>query len=101
VGVDQAGQNDVAPQVEDLVRFHGQLRGRTHVRDHPVSRIEAAAGDLPARSVMGDQDCSVADEQSAHDSLSPGACGVFFVVNMMAIGLHQEPRGAYMPSVGY
>jgi predicted N-acetyltransferase YhbS len=26
---------------------------------------------------------------------------VFFVVNMMAIGLYQEPRGAYLPSVGY
>ncbi len=26
---------------------------------------------------------------------------VFFVLNMMTIGLYQEPRGAYMPSVGY
>ncbi len=26
---------------------------------------------------------------------------VFFVVNMMTIGLYQEPRGAYLPSVGY
>ena len=26
---------------------------------------------------------------------------VFFVVNMMAIGIFQEPRGAYLPSVGY
>jgi predicted N-acetyltransferase YhbS len=26
---------------------------------------------------------------------------VFFVVNLMAIGLFQEPRGAYLPSVGY
>ncbi len=26
---------------------------------------------------------------------------VFFVVNLMAIGIYQEPRGAYLPSVGY
>jgi GNAT superfamily N-acetyltransferase len=26
---------------------------------------------------------------------------VFFVQNLMAIGLYQEPRGAYLPSVGY
>jgi len=26
---------------------------------------------------------------------------VFFVVNMMTIGIYQEPAGAYMPSVGY
>jgi predicted N-acetyltransferase YhbS len=26
---------------------------------------------------------------------------VFFVTNMMTIGLYQEPEGAYMPSVGY
>jgi GNAT superfamily N-acetyltransferase len=26
---------------------------------------------------------------------------VFFVMNMMAIGIYQDPRGAYLPSVGY
>ncbi len=26
---------------------------------------------------------------------------VFFVMNLMTIGLYQEPRGAYLPSVGY
>jgi hypothetical protein len=26
---------------------------------------------------------------------------VFFVVNLMALGMYQEPRGAYLPSVGY
>lgn len=26
---------------------------------------------------------------------------VFFVMNLMAIGMYQEPRGAYLPSVGY
>jgi GNAT superfamily N-acetyltransferase len=26
---------------------------------------------------------------------------VFFVVNLMALGIYQEPRGAYLPSVGY
>ncbi len=26
---------------------------------------------------------------------------VFFVLNMMTIGIYQEPEGAYMPSVGY
>ena len=26
---------------------------------------------------------------------------IFFVVNLMAIGIYQEPRGAYLPSVGY
>lgn len=26
---------------------------------------------------------------------------VFFVMNLMAIGIFQEPRGAYLPSVGY
>ncbi len=26
---------------------------------------------------------------------------VFFVVNLMTIGLFQEPRGAYLPSIGY
>jgi predicted N-acetyltransferase YhbS len=26
---------------------------------------------------------------------------VFFVLNMMTIGLYQEPRGAYLPSIGY
>ena len=26
---------------------------------------------------------------------------VFFVLNMMTLGLYQEPRGAFMPSVGY
>jgi predicted N-acetyltransferase YhbS len=26
---------------------------------------------------------------------------VFFVMNLMAIGIYQEPRGAYLPSIGY
>jgi hypothetical protein len=26
---------------------------------------------------------------------------VFFVVNLMTIGMFQEPRGAYLPSIGY
>jgi len=26
---------------------------------------------------------------------------IYFVVNLMAIGIYQEPRGTYMPSVGY
>jgi predicted N-acetyltransferase YhbS len=26
---------------------------------------------------------------------------VFFVTNLMAVGIYQEPRGAYLPSVGY
>ena len=26
---------------------------------------------------------------------------IFFVVNLMALGIYQEPRGAYLPSVGY
>ena len=26
---------------------------------------------------------------------------VFFVMNLMAIGIYQEPRGAYLASVGY
>jgi predicted N-acetyltransferase YhbS len=26
---------------------------------------------------------------------------VFFVLNMMTLGLYQEPRGAYLPSIGY
>ncbi len=26
---------------------------------------------------------------------------IFFVTNLMTVGLYQEPRGAYMPSVGY
>ena len=26
---------------------------------------------------------------------------VFFVVNMMTLGIYQEPAGAFMPSVGY
>jgi hypothetical protein len=26
---------------------------------------------------------------------------VFFVQNLMAIGIYQEPRGAYLPSIGY
>ena len=30
-----------------------------------------------------------------------GGLRVFFVMNLMAIGLYQEPRGAYLASVGY
>jgi len=26
---------------------------------------------------------------------------IFFVVNLMTVGIYQQPRGAYMPSVGY
>ena len=26
---------------------------------------------------------------------------VFFVMNLMTMGLYQEPRGAYLPSIGY
>ena len=26
---------------------------------------------------------------------------VFFVTNLMTTGIYQQPRGAYMPSVGY
>ncbi len=26
---------------------------------------------------------------------------IFFLVNLMALGIYQEPRGAYLPSVGY
>jgi hypothetical protein len=33
--------------------------------------------------------------------LVPLTNGDFFVVNLMAIGIYQQPAGAYMPSVGY
>ena len=26
---------------------------------------------------------------------------VFFVMNLMSVGIYQEPRGAYLASVGY
>ena len=42
----------------------------------------------------------LADTQLLRGCLSHGL-RIFFVLNMMTLGLYQEPRGAYMPSVGY
>ncbi len=66
VGVDQAGQDDVVVQVEDLVRRRGKFRRWAHLFDPPVTGKQAGIAQLAPAVVHGQQDRRVPDEKGGH-----------------------------------
>ena len=63
VRVHEAGQDDLASEVQDLIGGGRKLRRGSDLLDDPVAREETGVGDLTARVVHGDQHASVAGEQ--------------------------------------
>jgi GNAT superfamily N-acetyltransferase len=100
--VDEAIADGVARVVERLGRITGYTTGVNYfshsvaeTRDDLVALIGAAdAYGTPGFLVP------LADTELFRWSLAHGL-RVFFVLNMMTLGLYQQPRGAYLPSVGY
>ncbi len=100
--VAEAIANGSAKVVERLGRITGYTTGVTYF-SHSVAET---SDDL--RAFIG-----AADDYGTPGFLAPLADAdllrwclgyglrVFFVLNMMTLGLYQEPLGAYMPSVGY
>jgi GNAT superfamily N-acetyltransferase len=100
--VDEAIGAGTARVVERLARITGYTTGINYFA-HSV----AETGD-DLRALIG-----AADDYGTPGFLVPLADGelfrwclnsglkVFFVLNMMTLGLYEEPQGAYMPSVGY
>ena len=88
--------------VERLGRIAGYSTGfelfahsAAETRDDLIALIGAAGGyGTPGFLVP------LADTELLRWCLNHGL-RIFFVLNMMTIGLYQEPSGAYMPSVGY
>ena len=66
MGIDQAGNDDVAAQVQDLVGGLRQIH-RPPDGDHaPVPGEQAAARDFPALPVHRDEHLGVPDEEGRH-----------------------------------
>jgi GNAT superfamily N-acetyltransferase len=100
--VEDAIADGSACVVERLGRITGYTAGVNYfshsvaeTRDDLVALIGAAdAYGTPGFLVP------LADTELFRWSLAHGL-RVFFVLNMMTLGLYQQPRGAYLPSVGY
>jgi hypothetical protein len=91
-----------AKVVERLGRITGYTTG-IHYFGHSVAETNddlqaliGAAGDVGTPGIL-----VPVDNGDLFRWCLAGGLRVFFVVNMMAIGIYQEPRGAYLPSVGY
>ncbi|HEY5520395.1 MAG TPA: GNAT family N-acetyltransferase [Candidatus Limnocylindrales bacterium] len=88
--------------VERLGRITGYTTGVNYfahavaeTRDDLIALI-GAAGDYGTPGFL----VPLADTELFRWCLAHGL-RVFFVLNMLTVGLYQEPSGAYMPSVGY
>lgn len=107
-GHDRAGElrdalaDGSARVVERLGRITGYTTGITYFT-HSVAETN---DDLQALIGAGEQFGTpgflvpLGNTQLLRWSLAHGL-RIFFVLNMMTIGLYQEPAGAYLPSVGY
>jgi predicted N-acetyltransferase YhbS len=107
-GHDRAGEvheaivDGSACVVERLGRITGYTTGITYFT-HSVAEttddLEALIGSAAGFGTPGFL-VPLANTQLFRWCLAHGL-RVFFVVNMMTIGIYQEPAGAFMPSVGY
>jgi predicted N-acetyltransferase YhbS len=100
--LDEAIEGGTARVVERLGRITGYTAGITYfthsvaeTNDDLRALIGAAAGFATPGFLV-----PLANPELFRWCLAHGL-RVFFVLNMMTIGLYQEPEGAYMPSVGY
>ena len=100
--VEEAVSTGVARVVERLGRITGYTTGINYfahsvgeTRDDLIALI-GTADDYATPGFL----VPLADTELFRWCLGHGL-RVFFVLNMLTIGLYQEPRGAYMPSVGY
>ena len=78
MGIDEAGNDDVTGQIDDLVGLRRQACRRPHSRNAAPLDIEAAAADLAPGAIHGDDEVGILGEQgSRHDVLvwAP-ACGI-------------------------
>ena len=66
MGVDEARNDHVARQVDDLVRLIRQVLGPTHLLYESVDGIDGPVFDLEALVVHGRQDQSVFGEERGH-----------------------------------
>jgi ribosomal protein S18 acetylase RimI-like enzyme len=88
--------------VERLGRITGYTTGITYFShsvaetNDDIQALIGAAGDFGTPGYL----VPLANTDLFRWSLAHGL-RVFFVLNMMTIGLYQEPAGAYLPSVGY
>ncbi len=88
--------------VERLGRITGYTTGITYFTHSVAETTDDLQALIGAAEDFGTPGFLVplADSQLFRWSLEHGL-RVFFVVNMMTIGIYQEPAGAFMPSVGY
>ncbi len=100
--IGEAIEAGTAMVVERLGRITGYTTGVTYF-SHSVAEttddMEALVGAAKDFGTPGYL-VPLANSDLFRWSLAHGL-RVFFVLNMMTIGLYQEPQGAYMPSVGY
>ena len=100
--VDDAVADGVARVVERLGRITAYTTGVNYFSHSVAETRDDLIALIGAAESYGSPGFLVplADTELFRWSLAHGL-RVFFVLNMMSAGLYQEPRGAYMPSVGY
>ncbi len=100
--VDDAVADGVARVVERLGRITAYTTGVNYFSHSVAETRDDLIALIGAAESYGSPGFLVplADTELFRWSLAHGL-RVFFVLNMMTAGLYQEPRGAYMPSVGY
>ncbi len=88
--------------VERLGRISGYTTGITYFNHSVAETPDDLAALIGAAEHLGQPGFIVplADAGLFRWCLEHGL-RMFFVMNMMTIGMYQEPRGAYLPSVGY
>ncbi len=107
-GHDRAGEvreaiaDGTARVVERLGRITGYTTGITYFAHSVAETTDDLQALIGAAESFGTPGFLVplANAQLFRWCLAHGL-RVFFVVNMMTIGIYQEPAGAFMPSVGY
>ncbi len=100
--VTEAIESGAARVVERLGRITGYTTGITYFTHSVAETTDDMEALIGAATDFGTPGYLVplANAELFRWSLAHGL-RVFFVLNMMTIGLYQEPRGAFMPSVGY
>ncbi len=100
--VAEAIETGKAMVVERLGRITGYTTGITYFSHSVAETTDDMEALIGAAEDFGTPGYLVplANAELFRWSLAHGL-KVFFVLNMMTIGLYQEPNGAYMPSVGY
>jgi hypothetical protein len=71
--IDEAGNDDVAGKIDDLVGLRGQTRRRPYGNDPAAFDEDAAAAYLAPRSIHRDDEIGISGEQSSrHRALVSG-----------------------------